>query len=111
MTELRHRKRRLVARDERSRELAEMFADQPERLKRLDLRPRLCGARTRKGTPCRCLALANGRCKLHGGLSTGPRTEEGRQRTREGFRAWLERKRASRFFNEDAPAGELSDAP
>ncbi len=39
-----------------------------------------CGARTRKGTPCRRRPLSNGRCKLHGGLSTGPRTRRGRAR-------------------------------
>jgi hypothetical protein len=39
-----------------------------------------CGAKTRKGTACKCKALTNGRCKLHGGLSTGPRTIEGKQR-------------------------------
>ncbi|MEY6431695.1 HGGxSTG domain-containing protein [Thioalkalicoccus limnaeus] len=43
-------------------------------------RPR-CGARTRRGTPCQCAALPNGRCKFHGGLSTGPRTEEGRRQS------------------------------
>ncbi len=32
----------------------------------------LCGARTRKGTPCRQPAMKNGRCRLHGGKSTGP---------------------------------------
>ena len=31
----------------------------------------LCGAKTKKGTPCRYKALANGRCRLHGGLN-GP---------------------------------------
>ena len=37
-----------------------------------------CEARTRKGTPCqRPGNKTNGRCKLHGGRSTGPRTEEG----------------------------------
>ena len=37
-----------------------------------------CGARTRKGTPCQRPAYShNGRCRLHGGSSTGPRTEEG----------------------------------
>src|SRR3954453_9163769 len=36
-----------------------------------------CGARTRAGTPCRSPAMGNGRCRLHGGLSTGPRTPEG----------------------------------
>jgi hypothetical protein len=38
----------------------------------------LCGAKTRKGTPCKVLALPNGRCKFHGGLSTGPKTPEGK---------------------------------
>lgn len=30
-----------------------------------------CGAKTRKGTPCADIAMANGRCKRHGGKSTG----------------------------------------
>ncbi|MGH6962647.1 MAG: HGGxSTG domain-containing protein, partial [Dongiaceae bacterium] len=33
-----------------------------------------CGARTRCGGECRQPAMPNGRCRLHGGLSTGPRT-------------------------------------
>ena len=51
-----------------------------------------CKAQTRRGTPCACLALQNGRCRLHGGLSTGPKTAEGRARTAAGYRAWRERK-------------------
>jgi len=44
-----------------------------------ELRGLTCGAKTRKGTPCKRKDLyRNGRCKLHGGLSTGPRTEEGK---------------------------------
>jgi hypothetical protein len=39
-----------------------------------------CGARTRQQGCCRQPAMANGRCRLHGGLSTGPRTAEGRAR-------------------------------
>jgi hypothetical protein len=39
-----------------------------------------CGAHTRAGDCCRQPAMANGRCRLHGGLSTGPRTAEGRAR-------------------------------
>ena len=39
-----------------------------------------CGAKTRRGTACLCPAMKNGRCRLHGGLSTGPKTEEGRAR-------------------------------
>lgn len=38
-----------------------------------------CGAKTRQGTPCKNTRLyKNGRCMNHGGLSTGPRTEEGK---------------------------------
>ena len=41
---------------------------------------RQCGAHARStGLPCRAKALPNGRCKLHGGLSTGPRSAEGKQ--------------------------------
>jgi len=39
-----------------------------------------CGAYTRAGGCCRQPAMGNGRCRLHGGLSTGPRTAEGRAR-------------------------------
>lgn len=56
-----------------------------------------CGAKTRSGTPCRCFALANGRCRLHGGVSTGPKTEEGMARTRAGYAAWRERQRAAKL--------------
>ena len=31
-----------------------------------------CGAKTRSGTPCKAPAMRNGRCRLHGGKSTGP---------------------------------------
>jgi hypothetical protein len=41
-----------------------------------------CGAQTRCGNSCRQPAMANGRCRMHGGLSTGPRTAEGRERCR-----------------------------
>jgi len=40
-----------------------------------------CGAKTRAGTPCQLKGLyRSGRCKLHGGLSTGPTTPEGKAR-------------------------------
>ena len=39
-----------------------------------------CDAHARStGQPCQAKALANGRCKNHGGLSTGPRTAEGKR--------------------------------
>ena len=66
-----------------------------------------CGAYARStGNPCQAKALANGRCKNHGGMSTGPKTLEGRQaisvamrqrmasgqriRALAGFYRWLE---------------------
>ena len=65
-----------------------------------------CEAHARStGHPCQAKALANGRCKNHGGMSTGPRTTEGRkaigaatakrmasgqqERAIKGFQAWL----------------------
>ncbi len=51
------------------------------------LRSWKCGAKTRKGMPCQMKpARGTGRCRLHGGLSTGPRTAEGRQRIAEAQR-------------------------
>ena len=56
-------------------------------------RPR-CGARWRDGHLCHARAVwdfandrpRNGRCRMHGGLSTGPRTAEGKRRGREAAR-------------------------
>ena len=42
-----------------------------------------CRAKTRKGTFCQCPAMKNGRCKFHGGKSTGPKTTEGIERIRQ----------------------------
>jgi hypothetical protein len=39
-----------------------------------------CGARNRRGLSCQQPAMKNGRCRLHGGKSTGARTPEGRRR-------------------------------
>ena len=54
-----------------------------------------CGARCRDGHPCAAPAVwsastgaaRNGRCRLHGGLSTGPRTPDGRARVAAATRA------------------------
>lgn len=54
---------------------------------------RECGARARTNghQPCRRIAMANGRCHLHGGLTPkhnpGPKTAEGRLRQRMG--SWV----------------------
>jgi hypothetical protein len=43
----------------------------------------VAGARSKRtGKPCQGAAMPNGRCKLHGGKSTGPRTPEGLERSR-----------------------------
>jgi hypothetical protein len=46
-----------------------------------NLSPR-CGAKTRMGTSCCAPAMKNGRCRMHGGASTGPTTPEGRAKSR-----------------------------
>lgn len=46
-----------------------------------------CGAKTMAGTPCKRKDLyASGRCPLHGGLSTGPTTPEGKAKVAENGR-------------------------
>lgn len=67
-----------------------------------------CGAFARStGKPCKARACSNGRCKLHGGFSTGPKTKAGRlsvgkatshrmasgqqAKAIAGFYAWLDR--------------------
>lgn len=56
----------------------------------------ICGAKNRRGLPCQAkLLLRGGRCRHHGGMSTGPRTLEGRKRSlaamREGWLRWRNR--------------------
>ncbi len=48
-----------------------------------ECRDMLCGAKTRSGKPCKNdgTSYSNGRCKLHGGASTGPTTEAGRRQS------------------------------
>jgi hypothetical protein len=41
-----------------------------------------CGAKTRCGGCCRAPAMKNGRCRMHGGGSTGPRTPAGLEKSR-----------------------------
>lgn len=39
--------------------------------------PTHCGAKTRAGGECKAPAMGNGRCRVHGGKSTGPRDQAG----------------------------------
>jgi len=56
-----------------------------------------CQARTRKGHPCRNKSEpGRRRCKFHGGLSTGPKTPEGKARIAEAQRARWQAFRAVR---------------
>lgn len=59
----------------------------------------ICGARRKNGERCRSKDLyRGGKCRFHGGLSTGARTPEGKQRAiaamRAGYKRWLMSKRA-----------------
>src|SRR4029077_9803021 len=64
------------------REPIERVRARLEALVRANAAPR-CGARSKRtGKPCRGAAMPNGRCKVHGGKSTGPRTPEGLERSR-----------------------------
>ncbi len=56
------------------------------------LRTGCCGAKTKStGHPCRIKDIyPNGRCRYHGGLSTGPKTDEGKMRSAQnGFKKKL----------------------
>ena len=55
-----------------------------------------CGAKTKqKGTPCKRIDLyGSGRCKYHGGLSSGPKTSEGKARSAANVRVRWARYRA-----------------
>lgn len=51
------------------------------------LRGLTCGACKRNGERCDSTTLcANGRCKFHGGASTGPRSQEGKARALENLK-------------------------
>ena len=56
---------------------------------------KVCGAHARStGKPCQCKQVyRSGRCKFHGGLSTGPRTPEGKQRAIKAMHDGLRRSR------------------
>lgn len=72
--------------------------------RRLHRRKR-CGAKTRRGTPCKMRPAMrhNGRCRLHGGLSTGPRTLQGRERIAEAQgERWRRRREGQTRIDLDA---------
>ena len=55
-----------------------------------------CGAKTRKGTACQKPPLTGkSKCQLHGGLSTGPKTPEGKARI--AAANWVHGRRSKKF--------------
>ena len=53
----------------------------------------LCGARCRDGHSCKAKSVVNsidrpvnGKCRMHGGLSSGPKTLAGKEKSREAAR-------------------------
>ena len=73
---------------------------------------RHCSARTRRGTPCQCKAIETKRgawrCRLHGGLSSGPKTPEGRDRIRAATRLRWERYRTAQGQGANGDAENLT---
>jgi hypothetical protein len=92
----------LAARKQGSAVRAELDAAMRRKPKAERLR---CAARCRDGHACEATPVwprgaptaRNGRCRMHGGLSTGPRTPEGKERVRAAAkRTMLERWRVRR---------------
>jgi hypothetical protein len=94
-------------RDEQYRQLLANLSPEVARLLAPQMRAK-CGARTRGGSPCRATVCArpdgNGaakRCRLHGGRSTGPTTQAGREAIAESNR----RRRKHRLDDDGAGIG------
>ena len=64
-----------------------------------------CGATTRRGMACLSPAMTNGRCRMHGGASTGPRTVEGLARSRRA--RWKHGRYSAEALAEQKRAREL----
>ena len=64
-----------------------------------------CGAKTRSGAPCKRGGMANGRCKLHGGMAEGRPVVTGRYSVK--HRAALAVKMEA--FRADPRPGDLAD--
>ena len=67
--------------------------------------PIRCGAKTRSGAPCAKFPIeGKRRCRLHGGLSTGPRTSAGRAaisaaNTKHGrYKNWREKRAKEKYY-------------
>lgn len=68
---------------------------------------KLCGAKARSQNfePCRQHALKNGRCRFHGGLSTGAKTKAGKLRQK--MASWKHGGRSKEAWEEQRIVREL----
>jgi hypothetical protein len=68
-----------------------------------------CGARRKyDGNPCQAKALENGRCKFHGGMSTGAKTIEGKRKAYRNLRQYKNNaKRLEELLRQD-PGGDTA---
>jgi hypothetical protein len=70
----------------------------------LNDKPR-CGARTRAGASCLCLAMPNGKCRIHGGLSPGAPRGQRNGNYKDGY--WIREAVEERKFIRSLVKGTL----
>jgi hypothetical protein len=83
-----------------------MNRDLSQRLAQMNDTPR-CGARARSGAPCACPAMPNGKCRIHGGLSTGAPRGTANGNYRDGY--WTREAVEERKFIRSLVNGTLVD--
>jgi hypothetical protein len=99
------RRLRSMLRSLRIRPRPELAPGGPSRRRRCDARVKNLfkigknGVRVSRGLFCKAWAMENGRCRVHGGLSTGPRSPDGKARVIAamviGRRKWVALRRAA----------------
>ena len=89
-------------------EVNPMNRDTSQRLPPMD-EMRRCGARTRGGRPCRCPAMPNGKCRMHGGLSPGAPRGAANGNYRDGY--WTREAVEERKFIRSLVKSTLVDRP
>ena len=83
-----------------------MNQDNFRRAARINGTPR-CGAKTQAGSPCRCPAMPNGKCRIHGGLSPGAPRGTANGNYRDGF--WTREAVEERKFIRSLVKGAIVD--
>jgi len=89
-------------------EVNPMNREPSQRVAQMNDAPR-CGARTRSGPPCRCPAMLNGKCRIHGGLSPGAPRGPANGNYRDGL--WTREAVEERKFIRSLVKGTLVDRP